>query len=557
MLLLHSGAAGGCPLKTYNSFRPDLVRPAPAATAAPQWAPDHAGFTATVLAEVLAGTAAVVDLRGLRDQPGAEQEAACLAALADGADVIIGGRLPNDPDGHRAGRPDLLVRTEGGYLPGIIRAYRLFDSRGDDSVTRVSPLARLAEPVDLPRIRVRWRYRWHLALRLAHYHRMLTALGHAAPGACGLLVGDDPIEGLGQVAAWLDLTEAALPLAGGQPHPDGLDQTSALERYDFEFARRVDLARRAEAGDVGPSPDLVPIRHRECERCAWWPVCRDQLDDDDLSLRISKSPLDPHEIAMLREVGITTVTDLAAADLDALLPEYLPRVDHRHGSEERLRLAQRRSRLLQQGVQLQRTDAEPVRIPGAELEIDLDIETSAGERVYLWGFWVTDRVTGESGYEQFSDFRILDEEGELDLARRALSWLRERVEGADALVYHYSGYERDQLERLARRCHDPLLEWAVGYSRERFVDLFPIIRQHFFGTEGLGLKVVASLGAGFAWRDADPGGLNSMRWFDEAVGGEPAEQRERARTRVLEYNEDDVRATQRVRDWLRSLDAPG
>jgi predicted RecB family nuclease len=192
------------------------------------------------------------------------------------------------------------------------------------------------------------------------------------------------------------------------------------------------------------------------------------------------------------------------------------------------------------------------------VEIDLDIETSAGERVYLWGFWITDHTTGESGYRQFSDFRRLDEEGELDLAVRALGWLQGRVAGADARVYHYSGYERDQLERLARRRHDPVLDWAVEFSRRSFVDLFPIVRQHFFGTEGLGLKVVASLGAGFAWRDADPGGLNSMRWFDEAVDGGSEAERARARTRVLEYNEDDVRATQRVRDWLRGLDAaPG
>jgi len=554
MLLLHSGSAGSCPLKTYNTFHPGRVQPA--APPAPQWTVDHASFTAAVLAEVTAGNPRVADLRGLRDQPVADQEAACLAALADGVDVVIGGRLPSDHAGHRAGRPDLLVRTAGGYLPGIVRAYRVFDTRGDDSCLLVSPLARLAAPVEVPHLRLRWRYRWHLALRLAHYHRMLEAAGLAAPGARGLLVGDDPLEGLGQVAAWLDLTDPAVPLAGGQPHdPEAAELTSALERYDYEFAQRVDLALLATSPDPAASSELVPIRSRECDRCSWWPVCRPQLDDDDLSLRISKSPLDPHEIRVLRRLGVVTVTDLAAADLDALMPGYLPQVTHRHGSEERLRLAQRRSRLLLDGVQLQRTDARPVELPAAGLEIDLDIETSAGERVYLWGFWVTDHTTGESGYRQFSDFSRLDEDGELDLAVRALGWLRDRVAGADALVYHYSGYERDQLERLARRRHDPVLDWAVEYSRTHFVDLFPIVRQHFFGTEGLGLKVVASLGAGFAWRDADPGGLNSMRWFDEAVDAGSAAERARARTRVLEYNEDDVRATQRVRDWLRGLDS--
>ena len=75
----------------------------------------------------------------------------------------------------------------------------------------------------------------------------------------------------------------------------------------------------------------------------------------------------------------------------------------------------------------------------------------------------------------------------------------------------------------------------------------------FFGASGLGLKVVANAGPGFTWRDESPGGLNSQTWFAEAVQGETPDEREAARTRVLEYNEDDVRATWHVRHWLRTL----
>lgn len=552
MLLLHSSAAGSCPVKTHNAFQPGLVQPPPPPP--PQWAQDHAGFAAAALTEVASGNGRVVDLRGLRAGPVIEQEAACAAALADGADVVIGGRLPSDISGHRAGRPDLLVRTPGGYLPGIIRAYRVFETRGDSTTSTISRLSSLTTPEEVAGVRLRWRYRWHLTLRLAHYHRMLQAAGHAAPAATGLLLGDDPLDGYGQVAVWLDLTEPAVPLAGGQPGPSDTELTSALGRYDFEFAARVEIATRAAALPAAVLPELLPIRSRECERCSWWPLCGQRLDSDDLSLRISKSPLDRHEIGVLRASGIVTVTDLAGADLDALLPDYLPRVTHRHGAEDRLRLAQRRSVMLLDGVRLQRTGDGPIRLPQAGLEIDLDVETSAGDRVYLWGFWVTDHVTGETGYQQFSDFRALDSDAEADLARQALGWLRDRVAGCDALVFHYSGYERDQLERLSRGRHDPILDWAVDYARQRFVDLFPIVREHFFGTDGLGLKVVASLGAGFHWRDVDPGGRNSMAWFDDAVGAVSEAERSRARIRVLEYNEDDVRATRRVREWLRSLD---
>ena len=77
------------------------------------------------------------------------------------------------------------------------------------------------------------------------------------------------------------------------------------------------------------------------------------------------------------------------------------------------------------------------------------------------------------------------------------------------------------------------------------------MKTHFFGVNGLGLKLIAAH-AGFHWRDDDPGGLNSQLWFAEAVHGPTPEIRAQARTRVLEYNEDDVLATSRLRDWLRA-----
>ncbi len=296
---------------------------------------------------------------------------------------------------------------------------------------------------------------------------------------------------------------------------------------------------------------MHPVVSYECSYCTWWPRCRAELDDDDLSLRISKSPLDHHEIAALRDAGVTTVQELAGSDLDALLPGYLPHVAHRPGAEERLRLAYRRSRLLADGIQLERTSHGPIAVPSAPLEIDIDVETSRDDRVYLWGFWVSDG-NGGGRYHEFSSFTELDDAGERELARRAMSWLHDFVGDSDALVFHYSDYEVVRLQRLAAD-DDALMQWAVDFAGSHFVDLFRAVRQHFFGAGGLGLKVVATAGAGFHWRDDDPGGLNSMRWFEEAVHAPTEDARAQARTRVLEYNEDDVKATWQLRRWLREI----
>ena len=95
-----------------------------------------------------------------------------------------------------------------------------------------------------------------------------------------------------------------------------------------------------------------------------------------------------------------------------------------------------------------------------------------------------------------------------------------------------------------------MLAWASAYAREGFVDLLDVVKEHWFGVSGLGLKLVAAH-AGFAWRDDDPGGLNSQRWFADAVHGPEPEVRAAAEARVLAYNEDDVLATRHVRAWLR------
>ena len=53
-------------------------------------------------------------------------------------------------------------------------------------------------------------------------------------------------------------------------------------------------------------------------------------------------------------LGITTVSQLADADVEALLPDYLPLTAHRDRAEARLRTAARRARMLKRGVALEK-----------------------------------------------------------------------------------------------------------------------------------------------------------------------------------------------------------
>jgi len=355
MFALDPYAARGCPLTPVHAF-------SATATAPPATATSMAGteeFVAEVTRRILAGRAAVTGLRELRTAPTGEQEAACLAAMADGAAVILGGLLPRDWESHRRGRAELLVSDgEGGYLPGVIKFQRAVDPRRDDREFVFSDVGELTRRRTTTGWRYRWNWRWTNAIYLAHLWEVLASTGFQSSRAEGLVIGTEQIPDLGLVACRLDLTEPAVATIPGEA--EAPTHVSALQRYHREFALRVELAEVAGSTDPVPPDLLNPVVTRECQFCRWWPVCEKLLDPDDLSLRINKAPLDRHEITALRSIGVTTVADLAAGQVDDLLVDYLPQMAYRQGAEERLRLAHRRSLLLHQGIQLERLSTGPV-----------------------------------------------------------------------------------------------------------------------------------------------------------------------------------------------------
>lgn len=568
--VLDAYAARSCPVKTQNAFLPGLDRPELDESLLELFA-GGAAFKADVLRQVVESAPQVVDCRALRDTSHDVQVAATLAAMADGVPVIVSGMLPLDLRGHRSGRADLWVRGENapdggpGYLPVMVKLHRMLERQTPGPTHEpfsVSPLGTpfRTDAVAVPGRALRVASREPDLLQLAHYWRLLQAAGRASTGTpwAGVIGGDQvPQLGNGLGVAWVRL-DAKQIRTFSRTSATGWTKRSALERYDHEHGFRVKVASVAQRQTGSPDdPPLVvmPIRVRECDRCVWWQTCLPQLGDDDLSLRIAKSPLDVREIAVLRRLGISTLTDLASVDLDALLPSYLPEVAHRPGGEERLRIAAHRAQLMVCGVELERVDDEPIEVPRADIEIDFDIETSADDHVYLWGFLVTDtRTDEEPTYVAFSDFSELTESAERRLADEALSWLRDLVEscGTSVRVFHYSRYEVLRIQRLADSYgREPFL-WAARLTQEAFFDLFEVMRAHFFGAYGLGLKQVAHSGSGFSWRDDNPGGLNSQSWFADAVHADTEAARAELTQRVLDYNEDDVRATYALRAWLRS-----
>jgi predicted RecB family nuclease len=557
-------AATSCPVMTQNQFNASLPAPRNPSRLTQEQTQRAQNHRTAVFDSLIAfhGTT-VRDLRGLVDQE--VRVAATLQAMADGVPIILDAELPPDYVYHRHGVADVLLRSKDGpnYHPGLIRDYSLLAPSTEGEPTQLTGC--LSQPFLHQAKKSHYRYRMPTQtadlLQLAHLWSLLAATDYVDDEVWGANIElDGDHDCCGSAVVWTNLKDKQLR-AYSHTLEHQWKKFSPLNRYQHEHRFRVRVASHAlEHVETGEPLVAAPVRIPQCNNCVWWPVCRSSLVDD-ISMKIERSPLDPREIMSLRRLGVTTIDDLAEVDVDLLLEEYLPLVGHRNGADERLRLAAHRGRLLVKGMALERLTTGQIALPSAPVEIDVDIETSASNHAYLWGFLVHDRRNDESEpfYHPVARWVEMTQKHEMRLAEEAARWLRNYINSlgdVPVLIWHYSNYEITSIRRFARlqNTEKPTaLNWLSRRIPDYFVDLLPVVRENFFGVDGLGLKVVASEGAGFRWRDPDPSGLASQAWSHDAIHAPSPEQRQGAKIRILEYNEDDVRATAALRHWLRSL----
>lgn len=470
-----------------------------------------------------------------------ERAAATAAAVAAGAPLIWGAGLGADTPASsgvgRRGSAELLVRLpEGGYVPVIVVHHRITDPGAGAHTTALPVVApHLAEPDAERRVRSHARD----LLRLAHLHRMLRSAGWAppehAPGANRAgVIGLDA-----DVVVWHDLAAEHWP--GGR---------TTLEEYDVRFADRAAVALAARSG--GPAL-AAPSRINECRRCPWWPTCEAELSRaQDVSL-VARG----EAAAALRDLGVRSVRDLAAID-PAAPPGPVP------GPPLGDLVALARAWL--RGLAVVRR-AERVAVPRADVEIDVDMESFGESGAYLWGALLRHpggRRAGDDpdGYRAFATWEPLPTLDEARSFAEFWAWFtgmrrRAHASGRTFAAYCYNAdAENRWLLGSARRFAGMAGVPAVAEIEEfigspEWVDVFALVSEWFLCAHGKGLKVVAPV-AGFAWRDPEAGGENSMRWYRAAVGVDGAPPDAGQRQRLLDYNADDVAATLALREWMCS-----
>lgn len=535
-----------CARVTHNLFTPGIREPAAPSPELVALRDAGIAFEAAILDELRdrfgdSERLVVLDADTGRD----EQRRQTLAAMDAGVAVIAGALLPQVNG--RSGMPDVLIRYAGGYLPVDIKNHRTLNTskRSEAWVSTLSAPDQLLTCAGYSDRGTRWR---DDVMQLAHYTRMLQELGYHPGLHRGGIIGSSDLTGLvgdQHGITWYDLQAETITTYSASD-PQRRKKRSALQRYDHEFAFRLEVAHAAASGR-----ELVrPYRIGDCDTCEWFEHCAAVAGDDDASFAIETGHLNVREWQYLyRQCGDgerLSVAALAQVDPDAHAEAFRIQSVGTQKPEERLAKVIRRARMSCADIDYEQRGPGRPAVPCADIEVDFDIEWDGEGRIYQWGLRIRDGQDDTTArYEPVVSFDPLDDDGEAELADEFVSRIRRLRqladrEGNSLRVFHWHHPETSSTRRFAA-----VAEVLDGLT----CDLRQWFDAEYFARTSSSIKCVAGY-FGFQWEVDDAGGLASQLAIDVARGEGP--EADAARQWCLRYNECDVAAQAAIRDGLRA-----
>lgn len=286
-------------------------------------------------------------------------------------------------------------------------------------------------------------------------------------------------------------------------------------------------ARLAEARELARGFAPLPFISTVCKSCAWQAPCKTvALEGQDVSLipGVRRSVW-----AELHQRRLGTLPAAAATSREQLI--NIRGVGEKTADSIILHARAMVSKL---PVQIGNPDLPPV----SQVEVFFDIESVPNEGLYyLFGLLTKQRNRWVYEYElaqQPTDERAIWE-----------SFLR-RIDRLGGWVYHFGSYEQSAIKKLQERYGADL---RADSLLKRMVDLEKSVKQTVvMPLESYSLKDVAGW-LNFQWAHggidrADDSILEYVRWLES--------HKKSHLDRIVQYNEDDCRATVLVRDWLLS-----
>lgn len=456
----------------------------------------------------------------------------------------------------KASRPDILFQTgkdsSGSPLwaPVDIKSHESIGENKSNSVFKI----------DLPGfnyqegIKTLGRISEKDALQLAHYVLHLEELGLSDGSRFAGIIGKRF-----EFIAWADLANSMYGV--------GAKSESAISKYLRRSTAATKVIDSSKARAENPSLPPVVLARRisgdfGCPACEFRKVCRDQMES---------FPGNGH-VTLLSEVtaqkaddnfpGIESIKDLSVA---SSLNDF--------GKKSALRAS-----VWISGEPELLDKSEPFALPSFDVEIDIDLENSQAifldqefedvpvkDSVYLYGYGIHDRsINPDWNSAEFGFFDNYEstEAGELEVQLKMWNFLVDQFKKAEASgksvgIFHYSPHEVTWWRKFANRFEGaegvPSPDELNAFISKYFVDLLSYTRKIAFPLTGYSIKTLAPY-AKFHWRMDDAGGGNSLLKYQTATSKSASESTKTEAIKWLrEYNEDDVKATFAVRNFIRNL----
>jgi predicted RecB family nuclease len=326
---------------------------------------------------------------------------------------------------------------------------------------------------------------------------------------------------------------------------DGRKETFLVDDYLRYFRRlQARFIQWVEQAERSTYPEKV----ERCGQCRWREICAQRWEDDDHLNRVAN--ISKTQIVKLRAAGVDSLEKLASLPSDHTVSRIQPETVQRLAHQARL---QRQS--LESGQPIfeilpLREAKGFARLPQpAEGDLFFDMEgdpMTEGGLEYLFGlyffeegepvfkpFWAHSRNEERLAFEAFIDFVI--------------AHLR-RYPGAH--VYHYAPYEATALKRLMSLHGSREAEVDHLLRTAKLVDLYAVVREAIrVGEPSYSIKSIerfysSKVRAG----DVKTAGASVVFYDKWKNSGDPA-----ILQAIADYNEDDVRSTYELREWLLSI----
>ncbi|QZT60270.1 TM0106 family RecB-like putative nuclease [Mycolicibacterium austroafricanum] len=329
----------------------------------------------------------------------------------------------------------------------------------------------------------------------------------------------------------------------------GSGRMETLRVSDFQPYWRRLQGQLAAALAGGPAEGTVAEQCAHCEFCEFQPICEAQWRDADSLIYVAgiRKP----DIATLVEADIATLTALATSDgpVDSLAADRFTRLR----GQAALQLAAREQvearppfELIEPGDEPWGHGFETLPQPDAG-DVFLDFEGHPFWRADTGLFFLFGLIEQSDGQWRYRCWWAHDPDREAVAVDELVDYLARRREQYPGMhVYHYNHTERSALQRMAETHGVAEVELAQLIDTGAFVDLLLVARNSIqVGTESYGLKHLERLTDFERSHEIDQGAGAVVQY--EHYMAEPNQDDLDA---IAAYNEDDVRATLALRDWL-------